>query len=547
MSRLRPAAGWLDRALRGHVPWVRLWLHLAVIAGLLVALAGSRLAEAYFTRGVAAGNDLEPIPYTDLNPMGVNTFLNEEVDPVAVERSLDMIAAGGYGYIRQIFGWYEIEPEAGVYVDRFGNSTWAKYDHIVELADERGIEIIARLEKPPRWARAGQPELDQYPDGPPTDVNDWISYVETVVQRYEGRITYFQIWNEPNLIGEWGGQPIDPRGYVDLLEAAYTAAKAVNPEAVILLAGLAPTDQPGPENLSDLLFLQRVYDYGGADYFDIASVMVYGYGYSPFDRRVSFGRNNFSRPIQTREIMVRNGDGGTPIWAVEYGWVALPDDWSGNPSPWGEPINAELQAEYLVDGYLRAQREWPWMGVMAVWAFRWVRPPDHPDEIGNPTRGFALVEHDFTPRPAYLALQEAALSIQVRGVGAYELDAAQQQELRAGGSLRILFRGERLDVLLTAGDGGTVEVSANGRAPRHIDLEPGETSRVTAFDGADGVHVVELRLLAEPSDDPPNMTGFIVSRVPIHTWIYPWINAALIVAIGGALVSLVASLRSARR
>jgi hypothetical protein len=272
--------------------------------------------------------------------------------------------------------------------------------------------------------------------------------------------------------------------------------------------------------------------------------MVYGYGYPPSDRRVSFGHNNFSRPIQTREIMVRNGDAGTPIWAVEYGWVSLPDDWSGNPSPWGTPVSEELQAEYLVDGYLRAQREWPWMGVMVVWAFRWVRPPDHPDEIANPTRGFALVEHDFTPRPAYLALEEAAPAIQLRGVGAYELDRVQHEMLRAGGSLRVAFRGERLDALVATGAGGTLEVSANGRAPRAIDLAPGATTRITAFDGTDGVH---LRLLAEPTDDPPIMNAFIISRVHIHAWIYPWINAALVLAVLGVAVSLGVSVRAVRR
>ena len=323
------ALRWVSRALRGEIRWVWVAAHLAVIAGLLLSMVAAWFARDYFTRGVAAGTDLEPIPYTDVNPMGVNTFLNEEPDPEVVERSLDMIAEGGFGYVRQIFGWYEIEPEQGVFTNQLGDSTWEKYDRIVDMANERGIEIIARLEKPPRWARDGQENTDQFPDGPPDEVGDWINFVEMVVERYEGRVTYFQLWNEPNLEGEWGGHPIDVRAYVDLLQAGYEAAKAINPDAVILLAGLAPTDQRGPDNLSDLLFLQEVYDYGGAPFFDIATVMVYGYGYSPSDRRVEFERNNFSRPIQTREIMERNGDADKPIWAVEYGWVALPDDWEG--------------------------------------------------------------------------------------------------------------------------------------------------------------------------------------------------------------------------
>ena len=53
--------------------------------------------------------------------------------------------------------WFEIEPEPGVFVDAQGNSTWAKYDRIVDAAAVRGITILPRLEKRPAWALAGRP------------------------------------------------------------------------------------------------------------------------------------------------------------------------------------------------------------------------------------------------------------------------------------------------------------------------------------------------------------------------------------------------------
>lgn len=523
---------WIMRALRGEIRWVTVGLHLAVILGLLGSMVVAWFARDYFNRGVASGPDLEPIPYTDVNPMGVNTFLNEEADPENVERSLDMIAEAGFGYIRQIFGWYEIEPEQDVYINVWGESTWAKYDRIVDLAVERDIEIIARLEKPPAWARAGQERADQFPDGPPNDIEDWTNFIEQVVTRYKGRVSHYQIWNEPNLEGEWGGYPIDPAGYVDLLKAAYTTVKAIDPDAVVLLAGLAPTDQRGPVNLNEFLFLQGVYDAGGADYFDIATVMVYGYGYSPNDRRVEFERNNFSRPIQTREVMERNNDAGKPIWAVEYGWVSLPEDWAGNPSPWGRPVTPEQQAEYLLEGYLRAQREWPWMGVMAVWGFRWVRPPDHEHEQANPTRGFALVEHDFTPRPAYLALQQAANRIQLRHTGAYTLTEAELELLNNGVSLPLAFSGERLDLVVEGGNGGQLRVTLDGHEQEPVTIPAGESSRLTVVEGLpDRPHQVVVQIQSEPSSTPPEGSMIIISREPVHSWIYPWIFAGLALAL----------------
>lgn len=522
---------WLFRALRGDVFWAWAAVHVLVIAGLLLSLVAAWFAEDYFNRGVAAGADLEPIPFTDVNPMGINTFLNEEPDPDVVERSLDMIADGGFGYIRQIFGWYEIEPEQDVYIGRYGESTWEKYDRIVDLANERGIEIIARLEKPPRWAREGQPNVDQFPDGPPNEIDDWVNYIEQVVTRYDGRITYFQLWNEPNLEGEWGGHPVNAADYVELLRAGYETIKEINPDNVVLLAGLAPTDQRGPVNLNEFLFLQEVYDAGGADYFDIATVMVYGYGYSPNDRRVEFERNNFSRPIQTREVMERNDDSHKPIWAVEYGWVSLPEDWEGEPSPWGRPVTEQQQADYLVEGYLRAQKEWPWMGVMAVWAFRWVRPDDHEHEQRNPTRGFAMVEHDFTPRPAYLRLQEAAPRIQMRHTGAYDLTAAEREIAATGQVLDLAFSGERLDVVVDRGVGGVLQVEVNGQRQEPVSIMSGGQVQITAADGLeDRPHRVSLQIQTEPTGSPPEITRVIVSRSTVHSWIYPWVFAGLIAA-----------------
>ncbi len=537
--------GWLRAFVKRQSALLHVLVHVVVIAGLLAGVGVARIADDYFNRGVTAGTaDLDPIPHTDLNPVGVNTFLDQEPDPAVVERSLDMIAAAGIGYIRQIFGWFDLEPEQkGVYLDRFGNSSWTKFDRIVELAEARDIEIIARLEKPPQWSRAGQANLDRFPDGPPNDIADWVDYVEAVAGRYRGRIHYYQLWNEPNLEGEWGGQPIDAAGYLELLQAGYAAIKAIDPDAVVLLAGLAPTDQRGPANVSELIYLQELYDLGAAEHFDIVAAMVYGYGYSPYDRRVEFARNNFSRVIQVREIMERNGDAGTPIWAVEYGWVALPDDWSGEPSPWGQPVSRETQADYLIEGYQRAQREWPWMGVMAVWTFRFSQPPDDPNQVANPTRGFALVEHDFTPYPAYDALRASAPDLRTRGTGEYPAEMLHGR-LMAGREVTLSFDGQQLDLRFEAGDGGTLEYTIDDSRRQIVEIPSGNRERVTLARGLpDGNHVATVRLFVEPSDSPPELLSVLVSRNPVNAWIYPWAYATLVILLLANSASLIWALR----
>ena len=158
---------------------------LALLLVLIGALGLSWLADGYFNRGVASGANLTPIPNTDVNPLGVNTLMNDD-DPATIDRTLDMVAAGGFTYVRQMFPWYAIEPVK----DQF---QWAQWDRIVAAADARHLELIVRLDKPPRWARAGQPNVDQVPDGPPNDDADYARFVAAVVSRYRGKIHYIQI------------------------------------------------------------------------------------------------------------------------------------------------------------------------------------------------------------------------------------------------------------------------------------------------------------------------------------------------------------------
>jgi polysaccharide biosynthesis protein PslG len=534
----------MTRLLRNRA--IILGLHFLVIAGLLVSLVITTFHQRYMTRGVSFTATEQPIPHTDVNRLGVNTFLHEEVDPANVERTLDMIADAGFGWIRQIFVWSEIEQAPGDFWDeRHDISTWEKYDRIVEAANERGLEVVARLDKPPVWAQEQRGNVDEFPDGPPDDYQDYANFVTAVVERYQGQISYVQIWNEPNLGVEWGGLDIDPVAFTELLAVGYEAVKAVDPEISVLMPGLAPNDQTGPENLSDLIFLEEMYEAGAADYFDIAAVMVYGYGFSPRDRRISFERNNFSRPVQTREIMEDYGDHDKPIWAVEYGWVSLPEGWDGDPSPWGEPVSEEEQAEYLYEGYLRAQREWPWMGAMMIWAFRWPTDPREEHQVGNPTLGFRIVDHDFQPRPAYALLSRNAARLDRAYTGSYtsdsryilhgeewtqstQGDSTTLQPETTGASLQIPFAGTAIELDLDGTDGAVALQVGNDVQ----EVGVGDLSNGTyRFDGLpDGPHLLEVTV-TDTGNDPLALAGFTVERRTMLAWIYPWIYGAIIVTV----------------
>ncbi len=408
----------LFRLVAAH-PIARVGLALVLLAASVGGLSLMAYGDQYVNGGVTWGQDNEQIPLAQVNPMGINLFLEKEPDRNNVIKSLQLARDGGYKWIRQDFAWNDIEISGkGIYTDTrnpgVAVNAWDKYDFIVDEANKYGLQIMARLDSPPVWARMPGDDVQQYTKGPPNNNNDFGDFAAAVAQRYKGKIRYFQIWNEPNLFGEWGGHPVSAEEYTALLKVAYQRIKAVNPDAVIMTAALAPTVEDSVKNQNDILFLEGMYDAGAAPYFDVVSTMLYGLGQSPDDRRTDFKRLSFSRPILLRQVMERYHDDKKPIWISEYAWISIPGnlqqqlnlspkDWETfqGKNIWGKSVDEVTQGQYLVQGYERARAEWPWMGVMFVWHLR--NPDGSPLE---PATYFSILNADFTPRPAYNMLKD---------------------------------------------------------------------------------------------------------------------------------------------
>ena len=444
----------------------------------IVALT-SRLAE----RRVETA-DMVPIRHVGVNPLGVNTFLEQEAEVSKRRRTMEMIRDAGIGWIRQQFPWEDIErPAKGQYWDeRWGHSSWDKYDNIVDLAQEYGLKLIVRLDLPPKWAHPD----NLWPHTPPDDFDDYGDFVYTVVSRYRGKVKYYQLWNEPNLSIEWGGKPVDAREYVRLLKIGYQRAKEADPDAVVISAALAPTIEESWRALNDLVYLQQMYDAGARGYFDIMSTMAYGLRSGPDDRRLALRDVNFSRPLLIREIMVRNGDASKPIWASEMGWNAQPESVSAEPV-FGR-VSEELQARYTVRGFERAAEEWPWMGVMSIWFFK--RADDR--ERDQPFYYFRMAEPDLTPLPVYHAVKEYGSSPRTvrRGYSQedhwaldYQGDWADVDRTeaslgrmkvaaRAGASVAALFRGTDLTLVVPRGPDLAAAIVEIDGSPAKANLLP---------------------------------------------------------------------------
>ena len=305
-----------------------------------------------------------------LGSVGINVEM-ELLPPAEQAARLQALHSQGFGWVRQRFDWQTLEPQAGQY-------DWASTDRLLAQIAARALEVVVVLDGSPAWARAAR---DQAPVdnalAPPADVQDFARFAGAFADRYGDQVRYYQLWDEPNIAPHWGDRHVDPIGYAQLLKAAASAIRAADPDAVILTAALAPTQDQGHTALDEVTFLQRMLAAQADAAFDVIAIQPYGFGYAPEAPAQRQTVLNLARAGWVRRAMQAAGQGATPLWAVRYGWNQRTNN------VWGTVTPAD-QTAYAERGLTRVQREWPWLTAMA-WA---IDQPQAPPE--DPRWGFAL-------------------------------------------------------------------------------------------------------------------------------------------------------------
>lgn len=359
------------------------------------------------------------VPMAEVQPYGVNTFLQKEVESWKKEKTVELADNMGVGWIRQQFPWAEIEYRADhdrpFWDVKNNQNAWDKFDSIVDLAVQHNLRVIARIDNAPVWSHPASPTLKSPPDK--VHMEDFANFIGEFVRHYKGRIAAIQIWNEPNLTGEWvvpdpkdktKSLPVNANDYTEMLKVAYKAAKEADPNMIVLAAPLATTNDT-QSNLNEMQYLQGMYDAGAQNYFDVMSANAYGKSDPPEDPP-SIEKLNFRRVELLHNIMLKNGDDKKAVWFNEYGWNASPP--TDQPPHikdfrWGR-VTPEQQSEYTVRGIEYARKNWPWAGVFTIWYLRQVGDIADTDSEYY----FGMVNPEFVVSPLYKAVAVAATHTQ---------------------------------------------------------------------------------------------------------------------------------------
>ncbi len=372
-------------------------LGLLSIVAILAAIAGASavtLQHRAQLLGVVSG-----LPPADLTPRPANLrAVNVDLTSYAaadLPKVLDDLAP--FGWLRVPVYWSHVEPQHGAF-------DWQASDTAIAAAAARGFDLILVLIDAPDWAAPTDPDVHS----PVGDIGAFADFATALAGRYGAVVDAYQVWDEPNILVGWTF-PASAGEYTSLLAAAYPALKAADPTATVLAAALAPTLETGPDNVSDLLYLQQLYNLDADRYFDAAAGKPYGFETRADDREADPGALGVARFVLLRGVMERNGDGAKRLWGGNFGWNVTAG------SPW-RTVSTAAQIADTEGLWQRAETEWLWAGPLALEAYQpRFSAPGVPADGADPHWGFALAD----PRGEPTELGQA-----LRAVGPQDLAVA---------------------------------------------------------------------------------------------------------------------------
>jgi hypothetical protein len=241
--------------------------------------------------------------------------------------------------------WGAIEQLKGV-LDWHGLDTW------VSQAQAHGVQFDYVFLNTPQWASTRPSEkCNRGAIGcaaPPND-NDWKQFVAQLVTRYKGRISSYEMWNEPNAIGFFTGSASD---MAHLISLAYPIIKSIDPQAIVVSPSPSSTGWPTPYDVWLDQFLQA----GGGKYVDA----VAWHAYAGRSNQPAVPPEDLVNQIKKiRAVLAKYGLSNLPLWDTEGGW--------GNNSQLPDP---QLQAAFLARWYLIQYS----YGVARAYWYQWDNP-----------------------------------------------------------------------------------------------------------------------------------------------------------------------------
>jgi len=319
---------------------------------------------------VAAASELPPLTFPE--GVGVNIHFTR-----GHGRDLDLIAAGGFKFVRMDFGWGGIERKHGEY-------DWSAYDDLTADLEKRGLRAVYIFDYSNGLYEdaltavnpvTGKEQRDTASPHKPESVAAFARWAAASAEHFKGRHIGWEIWNEPN-IGFWKPKP-NAKDYSTLVLATCKAVRAADPSATIM--GPASSEFPWP-------FLEELFKSGALEYLDAVSV----HPYRNYSKGPETAGEEYFRLRTLIERYAPAGKKGMPIVSGEWGYATHT-----------KGVSLETQAAFIA----RQQIANVWQGVpISIW-YDWKNDGDDSSYNEN---NFGTVSNNLALKPSYVAVQTLA-------------------------------------------------------------------------------------------------------------------------------------------
>lgn len=194
-------------------------------------------------------------------------------------------------------GWTDLNPDFGVY-------NFTALDEFLAVGGSRGADVVYTFGKTPQWASSQKTKAGSYALGecaPASSMTDWDDFVTAIATHANGRIKYWELWDEPNNPGTYcGSMPT----LITMVQHAYQIIKKIDPSAEVLSPSTSSSG--GPAWMSWFL------NSGGGQYFDVLAVHGY-WSATAEDIETVYGKY--------KPLLAAHGMSEKPMWDTETSWA----------------------------------------------------------------------------------------------------------------------------------------------------------------------------------------------------------------------------------
>ena len=251
--------------------------------------------------------------------------------------------------------WGTLEPTEGTW-------TWDTLDKQMDYLTAQHMTFGGILHGNARWNK-----LDKLGTLPVNNLPGWSNYVAQIVKHCQGRVKYWEVWNEPP---NFTGRDQTPADYARIVVSAYDAAKAADPNCRVGLAAKSV----------HVNYLEQVLKAGAKEHFDFITLHPYEVLDGVANRAGTEAVFMNIVPVVRKMLAAQDPERvNVPIIFTELGCDAKK--------------GVDIQAHALVKAYV--------MGIaQGVTCIQWFEGRD------GDSGPMGLLDRNGQPRPAYTAMAQ---------------------------------------------------------------------------------------------------------------------------------------------